>query len=326
MLTFARLAAAATLVLATPLAAQQQALVAPTEQPVGEAMPGAFFATPEGSGPFPTIILLGGSEGGDGTVRRKAPMFLAEGYAVLGLPYYSPAYFGRQPQFPELPRAFHDIPVDKLEQARDWLRAQPSVGDQTIGLYGVSKGAEFALLGGSLIDGFSAVAAIVPTDVVWEAWGPGTVEGESSSFSWRGEPLPFVPYIGMTEEIAKYAQPNPQVRLRTPQDAGRHRYPERVEAARIKVERIDEPVLVAGGDQDDVWASGEMAQYLAERRYAANLPTVSLIFPEAGHGLSGTGEQLTEGEFRYSDADLAAQKEIWSATLAFFAEHLKNSK
>ena len=324
MRALASLVATAALLLGSPVIAQSGEPVSPTEQIVGESLPGAFFMTPDGAGPFPAIILLGGSEGGDGTVRGKAPLFLAEGYAVLGLPYYSPAYFGQQPQFPGLPRAFHNIPIDKLEIARDWLHQQSSVGDQPVGVYGVSKGAEFALLGASLIDGFDAVAAIVPTDVVWEAWGPGTVEGESSSFSWRGEPLPFVPYIGMNEEIAKYATPEPNVRLRTPQDAGRHAYPARVEAARIKIEDIDEPVLVAGGDKDDVWASGEMSQYLAERRYAAGLPTISLVFPDAGHGLSGTGEQLTEGSFRYSEADLAAQREVWPATLAFFAEHLKS--
>ena len=41
------------------------------------------------------------------------------------------------------------------------------------------------------------------------------------------------------------------------------------------------------------------------------------------HALSGTGVQRTEGEFRYDEATLAAQQEIWPATLAFLAEHLK---
>ena len=170
---------------------------------------------------------------------------------------------------------------------------------------------------------FSAVAAIVPSDVVWEGWGPGTVDGVSSSFSWRGVSLPFVPYIGMDAEIAKYSDPDATPRLRTPQDNGRHAHPERVEPARIRVEDIDAPVLVAGGDQDNVWASGEMAQYIAERRFAAGLDTVSLIFPEAGHALSGTGTPSESSTYRYSEADLAAQQAIWPATLQFFQQHLK---
>ena len=318
--------AAAAFVLATPLASQSGTPVAPTEQPLSQSLPGAFVATPDGEGPFPAIILLGGSEGGDSAARRLATRFLEQGYAVIGYPFYSPAYFGQAAQFPDLPRAFAAIPVDRMETVMEAARANPAIGDAPIGLYGVSKGAEFALLAASLIEGFDAVAAIVPSDVVWEGWGPGIIEGESSSFSWRGEPLPFVPYVGMTAEIAKYADPDATPRLRTPQDLGRHRNPDRVAAARIRVEEIDEPVLVAGGDQDNTWASGEMAQYIAERRYAAGLPTVSLIFTDAGHGLSGDGTQITSGSFRYSDADLAAQAVIWPQTLSFFARYLKRER
>lgn len=302
-------------------AAAQPAAVAPTEIAVGEALPGAFFATPEGSGPFPTIILLGGSEGGDGGARAFAPRFMAQGYAVLGLPYYAPTWPGQPSAFPQLPAAFADIPVEKAHEARRWLCARQDVECGNIGLYGVSKGAEFALLAGSLEPGFAAIAAIVPTDVVWEGWGAGTTEGQSSSFSWKGKPLPFVPYIGMNEEIAKFAIPGAKPRIRLPQDRGRHANPDRAVAARIKVEDIGAPVLVAGGDADQVWNSGEMAQAIAERRAAANLPTVSLIYTDAGHNLSGDGANAGG---QLGEADVAAQKEIWPATLAFFERHLKD--
>lgn len=321
-------AVAAVVGIAAPAWAQTDPSVlskASGEEIVAYGLTGAFFSYPEGEGPFPTIIILGGSEGGDSAARQKAPLFLEEGYAVLGLPYYSPAWFGREAQFPDLPNAFHDIPVDRLETALTWLQAQPIVAADKIGLYGVSKGAEFALAGASLIDGFAAVVAIVPSDVIWEGWGPGTNDGQSSGFSWRGKPLPFVPYLGMDAEFAKFGRPEETPRLRTPQDAGRHSNPDRVAAATIAVENVGEPVLVAGGDQDNTWASGEMAQQIAERRATAGLMTVSLIFPDAGHALSGTGKQLTQGTYRYSEEDLAAQSTVWPATLAFMAEHLKGN-
>lgn len=318
------LAALAVACAAASFAAMSAAEARPPEQAlaVGQALPGAFFQRPEGPGPFPTVIVLGGSEGGDFTARQMAPLLLGQGYAVLGLPYYSPDWGGGS-SLPALPEAFHDIPLDRLETARDWLRAQPEAAGSPIGVYGVSKGAEFALAGASRIEGFDAVVAIVPSDVIWEGWGPGTTEGRSSGFSWRGEPLPFVPYVGMRAELAKFGQPGSAPRLRTPHDAGRNAHPDRVEAARIRVEAIDEPVLVAGGDEDGTWASGPMAQRIAEQRAAAGLTTVSVVALEAGHGLSGTGVQPSHGTFRYSDADLAAQAIIWPATLAFLAEHLK---
>ena len=312
------------LAFAVPLAADPGAPVAPNEVMVGDDLPYAFFAKPDGEGPFPVIIVLGGSEGGDGGSRGSAPRFLEQGYAVLGLPYYSPGYLPAERRLPDLPEAFASIPLEKLEIARDWLRERDDVKADGIGLYGVSKGAEFVLAGASRIDGFAAVVAIVPSDVIWEGWGPNAKPGEVSSFSWQGEALPFVPYLGMEEEFKKYAIPGATVRLRTPQDAGRRAFPGRVPAARIRVEDIDEPVLVAGGDADNTWNSGAMAQNISERRAeAGGLETIALIYPEASHALSGNGTQRTEGTFRYDAPTLEAQKEIWPATLAFLAEHLK---
>lgn len=318
MKKFAFLLASALFLSPFTVAAQSDEPVAPTEVQVGDRMPGSFYAAPEGSGPFPTIIILGGSSGGDGTARRMASRFLAEGYAIFGFTYYSPAWFGREAQFPSLPAAFDAIPVEGARDAREWLCARHEVRCEAIGIYGVSKGAEFALLAGSLIDGFAAVAAIVPSDVVWEGWGPGTTAGQNSSFSWQGKPLPFVPYIGMQEEFAKMRD-RQEPRLRLPHDRGRHANPARAIAARINVEAIDEPVLVVGGDADDTWNSGEMAQNISERREQAGLTTTALIFTDAGHGLSGDG---TNVEGWYDTAEVEAQKEVWPATLEFFAHNL----
>ncbi len=286
---------------------------------IGDELPGSFFIRPEGEGPFPAIILLGGSEGNDSAARSKAPLFLAEGYAVLGLPYYSPAWAGAAQKFPALPRAFAEIPVDSAEVAKNWLAARNDVRAEDIAIYGVSKGAEFALLAGSKIDGFAAIAAIVPTDVVWEGWG--TMDGSRpSSFSWRGEPLPFVRYEGMEEEFASPTGANGRPRLRLPHDKGRNANPQQAVAARIEIARIDEPLLVAGSDGDQTWNSGEMTQTIAEKRAELGLPTVSLVFTDAGHQLSGTGKPNP----RRSEADLTAQRKIWPATLEFFAAHLKD--
>lgn len=293
------------------------------EEPVGDRFPGAFFAKPQGMGPHPVVVLLGGSEGNDMFARMNAPLFLAQGYAVLGLPYYAPVWGPQPSRFPTLPANFVDIPVERAGQAREWLCARTDVRCDRIGLYGVSKGAEYALLATSLEKnsaGFAAIAAIVPTDVVWEGWGMGVPFGQRSSFSWQGKPLPFVPYIGMAEEFAKFATAPATVRLRVPHDRGRHANPDRAVAARIKVEAIKAPVLVAGGDADNTWNSGEMAQTIAERRAEVGLETTALIYTDSGHGLAGDGANPNGW---YSDKDVAAQKEIWPATLAFFAKHLK---
>lgn len=285
------------------------------EIPLGPEFPGAFLLRRADSERQPAIIVLGGSEGGDRGARLTAPKLAARGFAVVGLPYYSPAYYGREPQIPELPRAFHDIPLDRLEAARDWLRARDDIDEHRIALYGVSKGAEFVLAGASRIEGFKAVVAIAPTDVIWEGWGPGTVDGKDSSFSWRGEPLPFVPYIGMSAEIAKYSTGEP-VHLRTPHDEGRKAHPDRVAAARIAVEAIDEPVFLVGGDADEVWDSGGMASAIVEAREAAGLVTVAYVGAESSHSLSG------DGYTPLSAADARLQGRAFPAMLEFLRRHL----
>lgn len=316
-------AAAFLLALSSPAAAAPDPAQSFTETKVGEALPYAFFMKPDGDGPFPAIVLLGGSEGGDWFARNQSKALLGEGYAVLGLPYYSPAFPGMPSRFPGLPEAFSSIPLERLATARDWLAAQPEVDRKAIAVMGVSKGAEFALAATSRIPGFAAVVAIVPSDVIWEGWGMGTKPGEPSSFSWGGKPLPFVPYLGMEAEFAKFGtseRPN----LRKPQDSGRAANPDRVPAARIEVEKIAAPVLVAGGDKDEIWASGPMARSIGETRdRVGGLKTVTLTFQDAGHMLSGTGEQSTNPAFQFSDSDLAAQKQVWQATREFLAKHLK---
>ena len=63
------------------------------EDPLGEAFPGAFVMRKAGTEGerLPVIIALGGSSGGDGAARFTAVRLAALGYAVLGLPYHSPA-------------------------------------------------------------------------------------------------------------------------------------------------------------------------------------------------------------------------------------------
>ena len=97
-------------------------------------------------GKQPLLVVLGGSEGGDGGARYNAPVMALEGYTVLGLPYYSPAWFGNGAQFPELPRGFAELPVDYLENAVAEARKRNDVDPDHVLLMGGSKGAEYVLL------------------------------------------------------------------------------------------------------------------------------------------------------------------------------------
>lgn len=273
------------------------------------AFPGSVFAALPGAGRRPAIILLHGSDGGSATIRVMAPMFASRGYAVLGLPYYSPPDPNGRRELEALPAAFSQIPIDRLERARAWLATQANVDADRIGLWGYSKGAEFALVAAAHFPWVRAVAASVPSDVIWEGWGPNVAPGTSAGFSFRGRSLPFVPYdyrgAGIYDFMAN----------------GRRAHPERAAAARIKVEAFKGELLVAGAGKDTTWDSAHMAQNIAERRAEAGLKTTLLVFPDAGHGLTGD-PWAPKGEGAAAQAESRAQRTIWAETFGFFERTL----
>ena len=280
----------------------------------------------------PVIIALGGSEGGSSIV-RNAGLLASHGFAVIAVPYYSPGGWSASgptpPELPALPTAFADIPVDRLEQVRDWLAAQPEVDATRIAVYGVSKGAEFALIAGTRMPWLKSVVAIVPTDVVWEGWGPGIESGKRSSYAWKGQPLAFVPYVDFDQEFMGFQTGQP-VLIRRPQDKGRAAFPDRVPAARIPVETIAAPVMLVGSHGDQVWDSGGMAENIVKTREAAGRRTVALVYRDAGHALSGTGwtptTQYNASPMKMGgnpEADARAQAEAFQRTLAFLHETLE---
>jgi len=294
--------------------------------------PGARLALPAGGGQRPAIIALGGSEGGSRTVGAAAALLASHGFAVLALPYYSPPGWGTNgPTAPEvagLPTAFADIPADRLEAARQWLAQQPEVDASRVALYGVSKGAELALVAASRLAWPKAVVAIVPSDVVWEGWGQGVAPGQRPSFTWQGQPLPFVPYVDFGKEFMGFQTGQPVI-IRRPQDKGRAAHPQRVAAARIAVENYAGPLMVAGSHGDQVWDSGGMAMNIVAARQAAGLDTVALVYSDAGHALSGTGwsptTQYNAGPMKMGgnpQADAQAQAETFARTLAFLRQAL----
>jgi dienelactone hydrolase len=300
-----------------------------------EPFAGAVFASlPVGAngGKRPALILLGGSEGGS-AITRHAPAWASRGYAVLALPYYSPPGWspsGPTPgELPSLPPAFADIPLERLQAARDWLATQSEVDANRIGVMGTSKGAEFVLLAAARMPWIKAVVAMVPTDVVWEGWGPGVEPDTRSSFAWQGKPLPYVPYKDFAAEFAGFGT-GADVKIRRPQDKGRAANPQRVPAARIPVEQITAPVLLAGAHDDQVWDSGSMAEAIHATRKAAGRETVLLVYRDAGHALGGPGlsptTQYNAGPLKMGgtpEATARAQAEVFAKTVEFLARVLK---
>jgi hypothetical protein len=156
-------------------------------------------------------------------------------------------------------------------------------------LLGTSFGAEAALLAGAHSSQVAAVVAFAPSDLIWA--GVRSDGSVTSHWTFDGVPLPYMPFD-------EYWAPDDDVPAFVGlYEASRRRFPERVDAATIPVECIEQVVLVAGGD-DQVWPALSMAEAIKARRSAHGLGTVLVSDPEAGHRTVLPGEPVAAGGMR----------------------------
>lgn len=295
-----------------------------TETPIA-GFPHAAVYRLEGETARPVVVILAGADGGDEGGKRFGPILAEMGYAAVSLPYYSPNWgqYGPPPEFPDLPGSFIDIRVDQIGDLREALRAMPGVDVERFGLFGGSKGSEFALIAASRYPWIDAVVAYTPTDVVWEGWGLETVEAEGtrSSFSFEGQALPFMPYRGFVEALLA---PPGTADLRAVHENGRTGHPEREAEARIRVEDYAGALIVIAGERDAQWNSSDAARAIVASREAAGLETTALIYPEAGHDLVGDGGPRESPRSGGSpEADAAARADAWPRVIGFMEAALQ---
>ncbi|MBB5776593.1 alpha/beta hydrolase family protein [Nonomuraea jabiensis] len=150
------------------------------EQELTEPWEGVLI-TPDVVGHTGVLVLAGSSGRID---RERARILAREGMTTMSI-----RWFGGPGQSPGI----CEIPLETFVSAIDLLE---STGVRRICLLGSSKGAEAALLTSihdSRVDG---VVAMSPTSVVWGNVGPGR-DGRHhpyrSSWTWKGQSLPFVP-------------------------------------------------------------------------------------------------------------------------------------
>jgi dienelactone hydrolase len=277
-----------------------------------------------GDQPRPVVVILHGADGNDGAGERFGPILARLGYAAVGLPYYSPNWgdYGPPPEFPDLPGSFIDIRVDQLADLREALRGQVGVDVTRFGLFGGSKGSEFALIAASRYPWITSVVAYMPSDLVWEGWGLETLEAEGtrSSFSFDGQALAFMPYRGFVEGLLA----GPAADLRAIHENGRADHPEREAAARIPIEAYRGPLLAVAGGRDSQWNSERAVRNIVASREAAGLETTALVYPEAGHDLIGDGGPRESSRSGGSpEADAAARADAWPKVVAFLARTLR---
>jgi uncharacterized protein len=277
----------------------------------------AYIHIPEKNEKYPAIITLGGAEGGLSFSEVEANDMVEEGFVVMRLGYFKYTASTRKQKLSE-------IRIEKVQEAIQWLKQQPSVDSSKISLLGISKGAELALCVASLTPDIKAVVAHVPSHVVW--YGLGKMKGlHRSSWSYKGQPLPFVPYAKpksgwFTKRIAEFYE------------AGLEAHTEKIAPAAIPVENMKCPVLLTSGGLDDIWPSALMAKEIEKRLHENNFQydVKRINFPDAGHGLFGKLPDQNDQEAMQKLAsgggtplaNYNARQETWKVTFEFLRRNL----
>lgn len=146
---------------------------------------GELFRPEKDKYPGKALICFSGSDGGIELARTLAGVFQAQGLTTLALAYVLEE---------GLPKQFSAVPIDTLEAAAKLLH---DMGYEKVGLWGISKGAELALVAGSLLPGLvNAVVAVSPMNTVCQGFvkdkGISFIKG--SSWGFHGKELPYSPY------------------------------------------------------------------------------------------------------------------------------------
>ncbi|MFE9745383.1 acyl-CoA thioester hydrolase/BAAT C-terminal domain-containing protein [Saccharothrix saharensis] len=275
---------------------------------------------PDDDGTHPGVLVLGGSEGG--LHEDDAALMARHGFAALAL-----AYFGA----PGLPDDLVEIPLEYAGTALEWLGGRAG----KLGVVGGSRGGELALLIGATFPQVEAVVSVVGSGVVTQCVGPGPrllgkLEHEAASWTFRGRPLPYLPY-SVPQEMRMHVVNGEPVSLRPAFDRS-DGIPEDCE---IPVERINGGVLLLSSGQDESWPCAELSE-VAERRLIEHhhpFRYEHVVYAEAGHLIAGpphrpATELVVPGPgVRFSmggtpAATAAARADAWRRTVEFLSDQL----
>lgn len=271
----------------------------------------------KGDGKRPGILLLGGSEGGIGpAMTRMALSLQAGGFAVLNISFY---------RAPGQSERLELVPLETFDRALDWLKQQPEIDAERLGIVGGSKGAEAALIVATRHPELRAVVAGMPSSVAWQGldWNVVNmiVNPPNGSWSLGGKPIPFLPY----GQPKKYDGGPMEVYV-----AGleaRDLHPDAI----IPIEKTHAPVLLICGKADSLWPACPMSDQVKARADANGGPNVTVLaYDNAGHGVMGEPVEPTNPNYQRlgslggtPEGNNAARTDSWPKMLKHLEDALK---
>jgi dienelactone hydrolase len=230
----------------------------------------ATLYLPAGPPPHPVVITLGGS--GGGLFALPALGFASHGIAVLAMAYF---------RADQLPAELKRIPLEYFGAAIHWLSERDDIRPGAIGVVGGSRGGELALLVAATYPAIKAVVGWAPSGVIYGGVSQG-LEAPVAAWCLRGRDLPFA---GFDRSAVDW---NRRPIRFTPGYVAALSDSATVSAAEIPVERINGPVLLISGSDDQVWPSRLLCDVAVRRlrQQAHPFSVEHVCYEGAGHGIA----------------------------------------
>jgi len=199
----------------------------------------------------PLVVAFGGGSGGNDWERNYLKsirnQFLARGYAFLAIGYFKTE---------DTPGSLDRISLNAIaDTILHIARRTPRVDTSRIILMGSSKGGELVLNLASRFNQFKGVVALSTSHVSFPAI---TISANTSSWQYNDEEVIYVPAPFKTIVPAIKGDLYGAFSMML-EDEGA------VTQAEIKVERINGPILMLSGTEDDQWPSAEMSEQIVSR-------------------------------------------------------------
>jgi len=203
----------------------------------------------------PLIVGFGGGGGGNdwsrAYMKEKRDRLNAMGYAVLAIGYFNTN---------GTPKHLDRISLNVISDTIISIAQNQKIDESKIALIGGSRGGELVLNLASRFSHFKAVIAMSTSNVSFPAitWSANT-----SSWTYDGKEVPYVPAPLKTISPALKGDLYTAHSMMLEDEKA-------VKKAEIQVERINGPILIMSGKNDDQWPATLMSNHLIERLKAHN--------------------------------------------------------
>ena len=199
----------------------------------------------------PLVVAFGGGSGGNDWERRylkdKRDEFLARGFAVLAIGYF---------KTDQSPGLLDRISLNAISDTIFSIASRhPQIDTSRMILMGASKGGELVLNLASRFPKYKGVIALSTSHVSFPAL---TIASNTSSWEFNNQEVPYVPapfeiiWPALKHDLYSAFS----IMLKDEQAASR---------AEIEVEKINGPILILSGTQDDQWPATQMSEQIIHR-------------------------------------------------------------